>query len=140
MFLVAFALGLLGAILAVSLEWFMVVFGVGILRRRIFIDEYIPPGDVGQEPYAWLIFVVGGIVGMCLMVIIFDWTLIMISSLLGAILIVHAFHGTEGFRELLFVSTMVTGIAVQYLTLRGTPYQEPLQGAPRQYAQSGKEV
>ena len=50
---------------------------------------------------------------MCLMVIIFDWTLIIISSLLGATLIVNAFNGTEQSRELLFIGSMVTGIVVQ---------------------------
>ena len=61
----------------------------------------IIPSLSGQELNAWLVFVVGGIVGMCLMVIIFDWTLIIISSLLGATLIVKVFHGTEVFSEVL---------------------------------------
>ena len=44
----------------------------------------------------------------------------MISSLLGATLIVNAFHTTEAFRELLFIGSMVTGILVQYFALRDT--------------------
>ena len=113
----AVALGSLGALLAISFEWIAVVFGVGFLGGGYLLMN-IFPSTPGQEPYAWLIFVAGGIVGMCLMVIIFDWTLILISSLLGAALIVNVFHGTEGVRGLLFIGTMVTGVVVQYLTLR----------------------
>ena len=118
--LIAFALGILGAALAVSFEWFMVVFGVGFLGGGYLLMNLFPSGIV-PEPYAWSIFVVGGIVGMCLMVIIFDWTLIMISSLLGATMIVNAFYGAEALREFLFISSLVTGILVQYLTLRDAP-------------------
>ena len=100
-----------------SFEWVMVIFGVGFLGGGYLLMN-IFPSVAGQDPYSWLIFVVGGIVGMCLMVITFDWTLIMISSLLGATLIVNAFHGTGGMREFLFIGSMVTGILVQYLTLK----------------------
>ncbi len=113
----AFALGTLGALLAVSFEWFAVVFGVGFLGGGYLLMNTFP-SVAQQDPYSWLIFVVGGIVGMCLMIIIFDWTLIIISSLLGATLIVHIFHGTQEFREFLFISSMVTGVVVQYLTLK----------------------
>ena len=119
----ALALGSVGIVLAMSFEWFMVIFGVGFLGGGYLLMDLFPP-VAQQDPYSWLIFVVGGIVGMCLMVIAFDWTLILISSLLGATLIVYAFHVKEGSRELLFVSSMVTGILVQYLTLRDSCHQE----------------
>jgi len=115
--LIAVALGLLGALLAISFEWCMVVFGVGFLGGGYLLMSVFPP-MAGQETYSWLIFVVGGIVGMCLMVIFFDWTLITISSLLGATLIVNIFHVTEGVREFLFIGCVVIGILVQYLMLR----------------------
>jgi hypothetical protein len=121
--LISLGCGLLGIVLAVAFEWFMVVFGVGFLGGGYLLMS-IFPSVAGQESYSWLIFVAGGIVGMCLMIIIFDWTLIMISSLLGATLIVNAFHGTVGFREFLFVSSMVVGILVQYFTLRALTVQE----------------
>jgi hypothetical protein len=116
--LIAAALGCLGALLAISFEWFMVVFGVGFLGGGYLLMSIFPSVAAGQETHAWLIFVAGGIVGMCLMVIIFDWTLIIISSLLGATLIINVFHGTEEFRKLLFIGTMSAGILVQYWTLR----------------------
>jgi len=118
--LIAVALGCLGALLAISFEWLMVVVGVGFLGGGYLLMNLFPPA-AGQETYSWLIFVVGGIVGTCLMVIIFDWTLIIISSLLGATLIANAFHGTADLRGLLFVGSAVIGMVVQYLTLRDAP-------------------
>ena len=120
--LLAFALGCLGALLAIGFEWFMVIFGVGFLGGGYLLMKIFPSASQ-QDAYSWLIFVVGGIVGLCLMVIIFDWTLIIISSLLGATLIVNAFHGKSISHEILFIGSMVTGIVVQYFTLRDTADQ-----------------
>ena len=115
--LAAFVLANVGIVLALSFEWFMVIFGVGFLGGGYLIMNMFP-SLVQQDQYSWLIFVLGGIVGMCLMVISFDLTLIMISSLLGASLIINAFHGIVGARELLFIGSVVVGIIVQCLTLR----------------------
>ncbi len=117
--IMALVLGCLGALLAVFFEWLAVVFGVGFLGGGYVLMKLFPLTD-GQGLNAWPIFVIGGILGMCLMVIIFDWTLIVISSLLGATLLVDAFHGTEKWHDILFISCVVTGILVQYLTLVDT--------------------
>ncbi len=112
----AFALGSAGAVLAVIFEWFMVVFGVGFLGGGYLLMNVFPSA-APQDPNSWLIFVAGGIAGMCLMVIAFDWALIIISSLLGATLIVHAIYGPPQLRDLLFIGSVITGVAVQSLTI-----------------------
>jgi len=117
--LTALALGCLGALLAISFEWLMVVFGVGFLGGG-YLFMHVFPLTAHEDPYSWLIFVIGGIIGTCLMVIIFDWTLILISALLGTTLIVNVFHTTDGLRGVLFIGIMMTGILAQYLTLRET--------------------
>jgi len=121
--LTAFVLGCLGTLLTVSFEWFMVIFGVGFLGGG-YLLMVIFSSLARQDPYLWLIFVLGGIMGTCLMVIIFDWTLIMISSFLGALLIINAVHGKEGFREFLFISSVAIGIFVQSVTLKETASRE----------------
>jgi hypothetical protein len=121
--LIAFAFGVLGAVLVVSFEWLMVIFGVGFLGGGYLLMDVF--SSVSQQgPYAWLIFVAGGILGMCLMVVIFDWTLIVISSLLGATLIAHAFSGSQQSREFLFIACAVVGILVQYLALKERSREE----------------
>lgn len=128
---IAFVLGSLGALLAISFEWLTVVFGVGFLGGGYLLMNTFP-SIAGQGAHDWLIFIVGGIAGMCLMVIIFDWTLILISSLLGATLIVYAFNGKELSPDLLFIGSMVTGIVVQSVSLRITAYQGRSVKGPRQ--------
>ncbi len=103
------------AVSAVNFEWLMMVITAGFLGGGYLLMNTFT-SSTQQDPYSWLIFVIGGILGMCLMVISFDLTLIMISSLLGASLIINAFHGKEGIREFLFFGSVVIGIAVQYLT------------------------
>jgi hypothetical protein len=123
--LAAIGLGCLGVILAISFEWFTVVFGVGFLGGGYLLMSILP-SITGQD--AWPIFVIGGILGTCMMVIVFDWALIVISSLLGATLIVNAFAGRQVPHELLFLVSFVTGILAQYLTLR---YTSDPEHAPR---------
>jgi hypothetical protein len=115
----AIALGSVGIVLAMSFEWVAVIFGVGFLGGGLLLMNMFSSA-AGQNPYAWPLFVFGGIVGACLMLIAFDWALIMISSLLGATLIVNAVYGSQQLREHLFICSMVTGIVVQYLSLRDT--------------------
>jgi len=119
----AFVLGSVGVVLAVSFEWITVIFGIGFLGGGyLLMNIYFSIAQ--HDPYSWLIFVIGGIIGVCFMIITFDWTLIIISSLLGATLIINAFHGVDGLREFLFVGSMVTGILVQYLTLKDSGDQK----------------
>jgi hypothetical protein len=114
----AVGLGCIGAVLAVAFEWFMVVFGIGFLGGGYLLMTVALPA-AGQAPYPWLIFVVGGILGMCLMIIVFDWTLIIVSSLLGAMLIAGSLHSAADTRDLLFLGFAVVGIITQALALRG---------------------
>jgi len=104
-----------GDIIKVSFEWFMTVIVVGFLGGGYLSMNLFNPSSQ-QDPFSWLIFVIGGILGMCLMVIAFDLTLITISSLLGASFIIYAFHGREEAREIMYIVSVLIGIIVQYLT------------------------
>jgi len=119
----AFALGSVGIVLAMSFEWVTVIFGVGFLGGGYLLMN-IFPSVAQQDSYSWLIFVVGGILGMCLMVITFDWTLIIVSSLLGAMLIDKAVYTSQQVQDFLFITSLLTGIVVQYLALRDSPKRE----------------
>jgi len=119
----AIVLGSLGVVLAIGYEWFTIMFGIGFLGGGYLLINLFSSAAQQQDPYSWLIFIVGGIVGMCLMAIAFDWTLIIISSLLGAMLIVNAFHGEQRVHEYLFIICMVIGILVQYVTFKDTKNQ-----------------
>lgn len=111
--------GILGAAFAVTFQWVAIVlmgfFGGGYFLMNIFSFM------AGETQYIWGLFVVGGIIGMLVMVIAFDWALIGISSLIGALLIVRNLNVDESLRSLLFLGMIIFGALVQYLSLEASP-------------------
>jgi len=114
----AITLGVLGIVLAICFEWITVVFGIGFLG-----GGYLLMNSLGvfsqQASLSWMFFVIGGIAGMCLMIIAFDVSLIVISSLLGATLIIISLRAGHSSSEIIFITSVVVGLVVQYLSLRG---------------------
>jgi hypothetical protein len=58
-------------------------------------------------------YILGGIIGAVLLFVIFDWALIVMSSLSGASLIVHSFTFQRQVLLLLFAVLVVVGILIQ---------------------------
>lgn len=104
-------------------EWFMVIFIVGFLGGGYLLVSLLPL-TIQQDSYSGFIFVLGGITGMCLMIIAFDWALVLISSLLGTTLIAHVFHGSEELHKYLFFVSAGMGIVIQYFSLRSAGSQK----------------
>jgi len=110
--LIALAGGLVGGVLALALEELM-----------IGIAGFIAGGYVGAQilvalmPYPgrniWLAMLVGGIVGTLLLVALFDWALIVLSSLIGAGFILQALPGATGFSQIVFIALVIVGVMVQ---------------------------
>jgi hypothetical protein len=63
-------------------------------------------------------FVVGGVLGVLLIVVLFDWALISISSLAGAAMVVGGFDLSPGTRAPAYLGLTLLGVIVQGLTLR----------------------
>jgi hypothetical protein len=74
----------------------------------------------GNPDLAWLAFLIGGLIGFGLMIALFDWTLITLSSIFGAMLIVQPIQSMYGLQtsRLLFVALLVLGISVQTIFWR----------------------
>jgi hypothetical protein len=90
---IALAIGLLGALLAYFFE--KLIIGVAGFLAGAFITSRLVTLFDSQLPaksWDWLIILIGGIVGIILMVALFEWALIFLSSLAGAILIVQAIN------------------------------------------------
>jgi uncharacterized membrane protein YeaQ/YmgE (transglycosylase-associated protein family) len=75
--------------------------------------------DLGQ--FEWLVSLVGGIIGAVLFFVLFDWALIVLSSLIGASLIAPAVTVDGSLQGLIFVLLAVIGIAVQAGLMRRYP-------------------
>jgi hypothetical protein len=63
-------------------------------------------------------YIIGGIIGAVLLFVLFDWGLIVLSSLSGASLIVHSITFQSHALPLLFAVLVIVGILVQARTKR----------------------
>ncbi len=69
--------------------------------------------------YPGVTFIVGGIIGAILLLALFDWTLIVLSAVVGAYLIQHTIVLPQTGATILFVGLAVVGIVVQAAAFRG---------------------
>lgn len=76
-------------------------------------------GILGYDPggMTWLVYIVGGIIGSILMSLIFDWALVLLSSLAGAALLVQGL-GSQGWlwvvpQGVAFVLLVILGLFLQ---------------------------
>lgn len=66
----------------------------------------------------WVLYLVGGIIGLILVSILFDWAIITLSSLAGASLIVQAVHPGPALAGLAFLILVIVGVVIQGAGLR----------------------
>jgi MFS family permease len=115
-YIVALVSGVLGAVLGIFLQRFaislvgFIVGGYGAL--------YVA-GLFGfqSQPFNWMAFIVGGIVGLFLVASVFDWALYILSSWAGATLITRTVTGGIGMEETLglviFFVLFIIGMILQ---------------------------
>jgi hypothetical protein len=75
---------------------------------------------VHYAQYSTVIFLIGGVVGAILLLALFDWALIVVSSLIGAHLIQSAIVLPASGSTIVFIGLGVLGILVQAASLRGS--------------------
>ena len=72
-----------------------------------------------SSPYGpWLAFIVGGILCAVLVGVLFEWALIVLSSITGAYLIAQAIQVHPGTKALLFAVLAAIGVVIQAILLR----------------------
>jgi hypothetical protein len=111
-FVIALAAGVAGAMLAVFFQKVAILVGGFIAGGYLLVEllkEY--GGAIGH--YHWLLFIVGGVIGAVLMKVLFRWTLIVLSSFIGAGLVIRSFYFGPQLAGLFFILLLAVGIAVQ---------------------------
>ncbi len=68
--------------------------------------------------FAWIPFIVGGVIGAVLISLLFDWAVIILSSLSGAMMIVQAVPIDSTIRTVVFFVLLLFGIIVQARLMR----------------------
>jgi hypothetical protein len=117
--LIALAFGVLGALLALFLQK-MAIAGLGFLAGGKLAAAIAAAFFVHHAQYSTIVFVVGGIIGAILLLAVFDWALIVVSSCIGAYLIQAAILLPPTGSTLVFVAIAIVGILVQAASYRRT--------------------
>ncbi len=115
--LVALVFGLLGALLALFLQKVAIAV-LGFLAGGKLASAIAAAFFVQYAHYSTIIFIVGGIIGAILLIAVFGWALIVVSSFIGAYLIQSAIVLPPTGSTLVFVGLAIVGILVQAASFR----------------------
>lgn len=110
--LVALVAGAVGALLAVFVQKLAVGIA-GFLAGGFLTLRVLVLFGWDQESYAWLLLLLGGILGVVLVIILFEWALMFLSSSVGATLTVQALHLGPPLSALLIAVLFIVGIVAQ---------------------------
>ncbi len=108
--------GLLFALLAVFIE--ALAIGIaGFLVGGFVLTTFTNMLGFTDGLLFWLFFAIGGMVGLLLVMFLFDWALIVLSSLAGASLVVQALFAEGGPGSLVFIGLFLLGLIIQGMVL-----------------------
>jgi hypothetical protein len=108
----ALVLGFIGALLALFLQKIAIAL-VGFLACGRLAVAIMTAFVVQHEASFALTFLIGGIIGGLVFLLLFDWALIVLSSLVGAYLITSAITLPQMGATIVFLVLAIAGIIVQ---------------------------
>jgi hypothetical protein len=118
---VAVALAVLGAVLAVTLQKIAIGL-VGFIAGGLIALWLLRLLALDLGAMQWLVFIGGGILGALLLATLFDWGLILLSSLVGTNLLVSGVSGLIGLPEnllpIIFLVVFGLGVLIQARLLK----------------------
>jgi hypothetical protein len=112
--------GLIGALLAVFFQRIAVAVA-GFLAGSYLTAYLLASLGVDMAQFEGIVTIIGGILGAILVFVLFDWALILLSSLVGSSLIVPVLTADPQLQLILFIVLAVIGILVQAGMLRRWP-------------------
>lgn len=113
----AIVLGFIGALLALFLQKIAIAIA-GFLAGGKLALAMTGAFFIRPEQYFWIMFLIGGIIGALLLLVLFDWALIALSSVVGAYLILSAVSLPASGTSILFIALVAIGIIVQVTSMR----------------------
>ncbi len=114
---IALFLGIIGALLALFLQKIAIAV-LGFLAGGKLAGAIAAAFFVHYAQHSTIIFVIGGIIGAILLLVLFDWALIVVSALIGAHLIQSVITLPQSGLTIVFIGLAVIGILVQAASLR----------------------
>ena len=114
---IAVVFGILGALLALFIQKIAIAV-LGFLAGGKLATAIAAAFFVQHAQYSTIIFVIGGIIGAILLLAVFGWALIVVSSFIGAYLIESAIVLPPTGLTLVFIGLAILGIFVQAVSFR----------------------
>ncbi len=114
---IALMAGVLGALIAVFLQWLAVGLA-GFLAGGYIAVRLLHVAGLTTGNLYWIIFLIGGIIGLILIIVLFGWALIILSSLVGAGLITESIPLAHSGALILFFILAIAGILIQSRLIR----------------------
>lgn len=109
---IAAAGGLIGALAALFLQRFAIR-AAGFMAGG-YLAYYFSTGmGAGTQGASWLIYLIGGIIGLFAASLLFDWALIVLSALTGAALMAQGINPPGEWQPAVLGMLFLLGIAVQ---------------------------
>jgi len=116
---IALGLGLLGALLAIMMQKLAIAVAGFVAGGRL-AAALVAAFYTDYTHYQGITFVIGGILGALLLLALFDWVLILLSSAEGAHLICNGIVLPQTGATILFCALVAIGVVVQGSMLRGS--------------------
>lgn len=104
-------IGIIGAVLAIFLEKAAVILG-GFLAGAYLLTSLVNVLNLGHT-FGWLPYLVGGIMGGLLVAALLEWSLIVLSSLVGALLVIEAVSIKPGLAGAAGLIVFLVGLGIQ---------------------------
>ncbi len=111
--IIALAVGVVGAVIAVLVQ--RVAIGIaGFLAGGYIVFSLMGQFGVGTATtWAWVVQLIGAIIGSVLAAVLFDWALVVLSSLAGAGALTQGLGLEQPAATLVFIVATAVGVAIQ---------------------------
>ena len=116
--LIGLGIGLLVALLAILVQHFAIGLAGFLVGGYLSMQFLVPFFHLEHGWMPWLVFIIGGIIGVFLVNAFLDWSLIILSSLAGASLLMDALSLRNTLGLLVFITLIVVGMSYQARKLR----------------------
>jgi hypothetical protein len=126
---IAILAGIIGAFVAILLQQAAVALA-GLLVGGYLAASFFVALAPNLAEWQWIAFIIGAIIGFILMVSLFEVALVVLSSLMGAVLIVQALNLEAWIEGLLLIVLPIIGIIVQLSLTRSTSPPPPPNNRP----------
>lgn len=121
--LIGIVVGIIFAVLAILLQT-LAIGAAGFFAGGIVLTAFSGMLGIDNQALYWIIYVVGGLIGIVLVMFLLDWALITLSSLAGASLVVQGLFPERSASGVVFLVLFVIGVVMQASVLRGEEAQK----------------